>query len=246
MIWVRNSKGPMSNAPTYGNAARSPAFQLHQCKGGDWLQILDPTQRFDYGLLPSMWDALADGIDIATPEGQEQAFGRETVETWLEQLREHDVACEAAAPLGAVLKHEDARANGYVIEVDDPHFGRVHQPNTPYHATMPLPQGHPAPQLGEGGEWNWMPRVEIRAVDAGSASLASPLDGVRVVDFGMFLAGPLAPSLMGDLGADVIKVEALSGDRLRHMHHFFQAAARSKRSLAVDLTRAEAAPISNG
>jgi crotonobetainyl-CoA:carnitine CoA-transferase CaiB-like acyl-CoA transferase len=53
----------------------------------------------------------------------------------------------------------------------------------------------------------------------------------------------LGPSLMGDLGADVIKVEALSGDRIRHMHHFFQAAGRSKRSLAVDLTNPEAQPI---
>jgi crotonobetainyl-CoA:carnitine CoA-transferase CaiB-like acyl-CoA transferase len=243
MVWVRNSKGPMPNAPTYGNEARAPAFQLHKCKGGQWLQIIDPTQRFDYGLLPSMWDALADGIDIGTRDGLDQAFLRETVPTWLEQLREHDVACEQAAPLGEVLRHADARANGYVIEVDDPHFGRVYQPNSPYHADVPLPQGRPAPRLGEGGEKDWRPRSSLSALQSHSFSAAHPLEGVRVVDFGMFLAGPLGPSLMGDLGADVIKVEALSGDRLRFMHHLFQAGARSKRSLAVDLTRPEAQPI---
>jgi crotonobetainyl-CoA:carnitine CoA-transferase CaiB-like acyl-CoA transferase len=45
------------------------------------------------------------------------------------------------------------------------------------------------------------------------------------------------------MGADVIKVEALTGDRLRFMHRYFQAAARSKRSIALDLTRPEAQPI---
>ena len=241
MVWVRNSKGPMPNPKIYDGSPRAPRFQLHLCKDG-WLQILDPTQRFDYCMLPGIWNALSDGIDIGTPEGLGQAFARETVDTWLAQLREHDVACEPAAPLGEVLRHDDARANGYVIEVDDPHFGRAWQPNTPYHADVPLPQGRPAPRLGEGGERDWTPRSESIG-QAPGAEPGHPLDGARVVDFGMFLAGPLGPSLMGDLGADVIKVEPLSGDRLRHMHHFFQAAGRSKRSLAVDLTKPEAQPI---
>jgi len=66
---------------------------------------------------------------------------------------------------------------------------------------------------------------------------------VRVLDLGMFLAGPMGPSMMGDMGANVIKVEALTGDRIRFMHRYYQAAARSKRSLALDLTRPEAQPI---
>jgi crotonobetainyl-CoA:carnitine CoA-transferase CaiB-like acyl-CoA transferase len=69
------------------------------------------------------------------------------------------------------------------------------------------------------------------------------LEGTRVLDLGMFLAGPMGPSLMGDMGADVIKVEALTGDRIRFMHRYYQAAARSKRSLALDLTKPEARPI---
>ena len=242
MLWVRNSRGPMTATRVYDGTPRTPRFQLHLCKGGEWLQIMDPTQRFDYGLLPSMWDALADGIDIATAEGLEQAFARETVDTWLSQLREHDVACEPAYPLGEMLRHDDARANGYLVDVDDPHLGRVTEPNTPFHANDPLPQGRPAPRLGEGGDRDWAPAAPVTG-NVGGEPLAHPLSGARVVDFGMFLAGPLGPSLMGDLGADVIKIEALSGDRLRHMHQFFQAAARSKRSLALDLTKPEAKPI---
>jgi crotonobetainyl-CoA:carnitine CoA-transferase CaiB-like acyl-CoA transferase len=59
----------------------------------------------------------------------------------------------------------------------------------------------------------------------------------------MFLAGPMGPSMMGDLGADVIKLEPLTGDRIRFMHRYYQAAARSKRSIAVDLQKPEAQPI---
>lgn len=240
MVWARNSRGPMPNPPIYDDSPRAPRFQLFKCKGGEWLQIMDPSQRFDYALLPSMWAAIAEGLDISVPEGLEAAFARETVDDWLEQLREHDIACEPAAPFGTVLRHDDARANGYVIALEDPVFGPVHAPNTPYHADIALAQGRLAPSLGEGGDAAWAPR-EAAAAAEGQAE--APLAGVRVVDFGMFLAGPLGPSLMGDLGADVIKVEPLTGDRLRFMHRFFQAAARSKRSLAVDLARPEAQPI---
>src|SRR3546814_14610945 len=53
----------------------------------------------------------------------------------------------------------------------------------------------------------------------------------------------MGPSMMGDMGANVIKVEALTGDRIRFMHRYYQAAARSKRSLALDLTKPGAQPI---
>jgi crotonobetainyl-CoA:carnitine CoA-transferase CaiB-like acyl-CoA transferase len=49
----------------------------------------------------------------------------------------------------------------------------------------------------------------------GAATRPRPLEGVRVVEFGEFAAGPFCALLLADWGADVVKVESLNGDRLR-------------------------------
>ena len=240
MVWARNSAGPMPNPVTYPLAPRPAATQLFQCQGGAWLQMMDPTQQFDFASLPTMWEVMAEGVEIDTPEGVKAAFLRRPLEAWLADLRAADAAVEPAQPMGQVLRHPEAIAQDYVVRIDDPHLGKTIQPNLPFHTDAPLKTGRPAPRLGEGGESDW---AEPQAAVGSNGTPAHPLAGVRVVDLGMFLAGPMGPSLMGDMGADVIKVEALTGDRIRFMHRYYQCAARSKRSIALDLTRPEAQPI---
>ena len=74
--------------------------------------------------------------------------------------------------------------------------------------------------------------------------MSGPLEGLVVADFSRVLAGPFATMLLGDLGADVIKVEhPEGGDETRawgppfaHGHStYYLAVNRNKRSLAVDL-----------
>jgi len=243
MVWARNSKGPMPNPATYDPKdwrAGKLQQQLYECKGGEWLQIMDPTQRFDYATMPTMWEVLAEGGAIDTPQGVVAAFKRRPRDQWLADLRAADIAAEPAYPLGEMLFHEDVRANGYVIEVDDPALGRTLQPNVPYHTDAKLQPGRPAPRLGEEGQRDWTPPPAVVGDDGQPRTV---LAGVRVLDVGMFLAGPMGPSLMGDMGADVIKVEAITGDRIRFMHRYYQAASRSKRSLAVDLNTPEGRSI---
>ena len=69
--------------------------------------------------------------------------------------------------------------------------------------------------------------------------MPGPLDGVRVIDFGQFLAGPFGPMLLGDLGADVIKVEPTRGDGMRRVDGPFLGCQRGKRDIAIDLKQPE-------
>lgn len=80
--------------------------------------------------------------------------------------------------------------------------------------------------------------------------MTAPLEGVRVLDIATMLAGPYAATLLGDLGADVVKVESHYGDDSRHLgperagqRSPFLSLNRNKRSLVLDLQRPEARPV---
>jgi crotonobetainyl-CoA:carnitine CoA-transferase CaiB-like acyl-CoA transferase len=61
------------------------------------------------------------------------------------------------------------------------------------------------------------------------------LEGVRVIDFGQYLAGPFGPMILGDLGADVIKVEPVTGDSMRMAAKPFFGCQRGKRDIALNV-----------
>ena len=76
-----------------------------------------------------------------------------------------------------------------------------------------------------------------------------PLDGIKVLDWTMWQFGPVSTMMMGDVGADVIKVESLDGDHGRQfrrvagassqlpggLNAYFESLNRQKRSIALDL-----------
>jgi crotonobetainyl-CoA:carnitine CoA-transferase CaiB-like acyl-CoA transferase len=77
------------------------------------------------------------------------------------------------------------------------------------------------------------------------------LDGIRVIDFGRYIAGPFCATLLGDLGADVIRVERREGGEDRWVTPvtadgigaLFLQVGRNKRSLTLDVTTPEGAEI---
>src|SRR5210317_1623728 len=78
-----------------------------------------------------------------------------------------------------------------------------------------------------------------------------PLKGIRIIDITTMITGPLCSQQLGDLGADVIKVEPLHGEVSRWLapphkaglSGFYSQLNRNKRSLAVDLKNPEGVAV---
>ena len=81
----------------------------------------------------------------------------------------------------------------------------------------------------------------------GAEEQAAPLRGIKVVEFTHMVMGPTAGVILGDLGADVIKVEPLAGDNTRRLKGsgagYFPMYNRNKRSIALDLKKPQGQAI---
>ena len=83
-------------------------------------------------------------------------------------------------------------------------------------------------------------------MDSTTGTADGPLDGIRVVEMGVWVAGPAAGGILADWGADVVKIEPPSGDPARIFGKLlggdmdanppFELDNRSKRSVVLDVT----------
>lgn len=189
---------------------------------------------------------------------------RQRMRSWdaaemVEELRRANHAAEVVVPAQAVLSHVQTIANGTVTTVDDPDVGPTRQMGVPIHLLgTPGAVRGPQPRVGEHtaevlgsrpGDGVDMARGRRSPVAnptlansalagsalANSALANSALGGIRVIDFGQYLAGPFGPMILADLGADVVKIEPVTGDSMRFSAKPFIGCQRGKRSLALDL-----------
>ncbi|MFT7599490.1 MAG: crotonobetainyl-CoA:carnitine CoA-transferase CaiB-like acyl-CoA transferase [Acidimicrobiales bacterium] len=169
-------------------------------------------------------------------------------------------------------KHFDAR--GFFVPVEHPVGGKVRQPGPPIRMTDGWDIRRPAPTLGQHTD---EVAAEIRATDSPPSATIStaqktlPLDGIRVLDMTVVWAGPYTTAILGDLGADIVRVDnptvfpsatrgvlprptkemvaeiggifggypdADPGDRPWNRMALFNAHARNKRSVTLDLKKA--------
>ncbi|SEP10542.1 CoA transferase [Trujillonella endophytica] len=148
------------------------------------------------------------------------AFATREREHWLASLAGQRFRCEPVWRPGEALRDAHVREIGLAVPHEDPERGRL---------TV----------LGPA----------IRVTAAGNSAAAPVpaggrlLEGVRVLDLSAYLAGPIAPLVLAELGADVVKVEPTTGDAHRSMQPMFAAGQRGKRALALDLKSPDAAEV---
>ncbi len=141
-------------------------------------------------------------------------------------------------------------ADGCVAEIEDPEMGPIRTVGIAFELERSRGRvGGPAPAVGEHTA---IVRAEAAAIAEkprtptpvlpGGALRGGPLEGIRVLDFGLAVAGPYGAQVLSDLGADVIKVNALH-DWYWHSSQLAMACNRGKRSLAVDLKHADARAV---
>jgi len=166
------------------------------------------------------------------------------------------LAAEFGSPMQPVRSPAEAladplwRDDGIVAEVADPDEGTLRMVGSTYRLQTSdgKPKG-PAPALGaDTAEVLQEARAAAASYSAPAVPAASdasgkaPLAGVKVLDLGLAIAGPFGAQVLADLGADVIKVNALH-DVYWQLNHIALTSNRNKRSLAVNLKTPEGMDI---
>lgn len=157
-----------------------------------------------------------------------------------------DVWAEVYREGSGLLDHPQLVHDGRVVPLLDGTGRSVKAPGPlvvldgtpgPSHAAPPALDDHAATDAAGVGPHL---RREGHGDSARAAAASPPLQGITILELGMYFAGPLGATLLADLGARVIKVEPLEGDPGRNFTGFPEAGGtrtmQGKESIAVDMS----------
>lgn len=245
MHWSRAERA--SEALRIGMPKDNMRASLFECGDGRWMHIMPPAPD----ATPLVHEVFAEmGPELVAAENARvagegipgwanwgalvQAFKRRPVEAWLRNMWENDIPAQPATELGEILSDEQARANRYVVDLDDPEVGLIAVAGLPLTLDPPTEVRCPAPEVGSSAR-AWASSRPASRRSLPPTPTRFPLQGLKVLDFGNFLAGPLGPMLLADLGATVVKVETTTGDPMRWVEWAFAGCQRGKRAVALDI-----------
>jgi len=245
--------------PTLETRLGPSIYPVYPCKDG-FIRVAT--------LAPRQWDALvrllgSPGV-LLIPEWRELLYRMANADdlyaimlgftTKYTMLDLFEAGHREGVPIAPILNIKDfvdnpqTKARKFIVEVNHPIAGKSLYPGPPYRwSVTPAGIRRPAPRLGEHNEEvlrqeHISPRVNQMAKVGGDKASRLPLNGIRVLSFGTGAVVPDCGKILGELGADVIKIE--SRENLDMMRTIgldinnvaqFNESNRNKRSFGVNL-----------
>lgn len=246
-------KGDSGAVDRFGNVRLVTG--MFECGDGKFLQF----HTGSGGFKPA-FDILGFGDRIQAVEGPEMAFpltedeyqvARVEVfeafkarprDEWIELFQAADVAALPVLEPGEILLDPQVEFVGMRVAIPDPDFGTIYQA-APAARMADTPCSTPAPAPAVGADNALLAEFQAapaRVPAAPVKPIKRPLEGIKIVDFSSFFAVGFGGRLLNDLGADVIKLETPGGDQMRPLPDCFDAAARGKRDIVLNLKHPDA------
>lgn len=219
-----------------------PRWVLASAEAGELGSVsLDTSYRDDPDRLSMEPEGLLTGMFLHPLLAE--AFSKFPAHSWEKAAGAAGLGVTVVRSPAEALADDLFLADGCVVQVDDPDLGPLRHVGpllefsaTPgaVHGPAPRPGQHTGVVLDEAAQI-----VEQSAVPQASEQrdLAHPLEGVRVLDLGLGVAGPFTGRMLADLGADVIHVHSLH-DTYWTGTHMGLGTNRGKRSIALNLKTA--------
>ena len=237
--------------PARRNGMSTPWVDQYQCADGRWVQFMaNPTAHRDQfaraaGVESWAEDGLLDHSRMLDDDEVREELRRRMVALfktrpaaeWEQIVNDAGTPCAICRESSEWLENEHALASKAVIDLDDHELGSMRQPGI--HPRLDRTPGSvrgPAPRLDGDRAAILEESVDpalVRRVPSGDApSPLAALDGVRVLDLCIILAGPTCGRTLAEFGADVIKIDnpRREGGIQSHLD-----VNRGKRSVLLDL-----------
>jgi len=235
---------PMEQTP-FGGA---PFYSVHECSDGKWLQLgcihlgfIDQASAV-LGLSEVLLDPkYGDGRRPEDNEARQELFDlvrsvmkTDTAENWSAKFEAADVPHALVHTAVEIMEHPQIIHNKSIHSLVDPVFGSMDQPGL----TLKLSETQgsirsPRKKI----KWEEL-KSQLKEIPAKDYKLIDgndlPLDGIRVADITNVIAGPASGRHLADLGAEVYKIESLSGDLSRGSHPIFHSLNSNKRSISIN------------
>ena len=230
-----------------GKSEKEPEFNWSRqlpCKDGRWLMYVANNKKFGAFIesigMDKWRDAKLPAKELAQKFDDEMRARTGTEwEDIIAEIGSEGVICHSSAEW---LQHPQALQSKIIADYDDPELGRFRGPGintrlstTPGAVRLPRPKtdAHHAEILHELAARKSAPSTD------GSEVLHSALQGMKVIDLCIVLAGPTCGRTLAEFGADVIKID--SPHRSTVLRH--NDSNRAKRSVLIDLKTKEGLEI---